>query len=223
MSVSELTVATHDYLKAIWSLQEWTDKPVTLTALSRRVAVAKSTASDAIKKLAEAGLVAHNPYGAIELTNEGTKNALAMVRRHRILELYLVEELGYQWDQVDAEAEKLEHAVSDFLIEKMDEKLGHPTRDPHGDPIPSSTGKINKPDALPLCEAKTGSYRVERISDFDPGLLRYLDSNGIDVLSSFELLETNPYSGSFDLLFKDGRKVELSEKAANYLWVSKIN
>lgn len=222
MSVSELTAATQDYLKSIWSLQEWTDDPVTLTALAERVGVAKSTASDAVKKLAEAKLVKHNPYGAIELTATGRKNALAMVRRHRILELYLVEELGYQWDQVDVEAENLEHAVSDFLIEKIDQKLGHPTRDPHGDPIPSPTGEIRIPKATRLNLVETGSFVVERISDADPQFLRHLNSNSVSIGSIIEVLPKDTYSGSIKVCSERGEVTELSDAAASYLWVSAV-
>ena len=169
MSVSELSMSTQNYLKAIWSLGEWSTDPVTTSALAARVGVRLSTVSDALRKLTEQGLLEHTPYGAITLSEQGRTHALAMVRRHRLIETFLVEVLDYSWDQVHDEAEHLEHAVSDFLVERMDQHLGHPSRDPHGDPIPAADGSVERPDAVLLSELPAGStVRVERISDADP-------------------------------------------------------
>jgi DtxR family Mn-dependent transcriptional regulator len=164
VSVSALSTSTQNYLKALWSLQEWSSAPVTSTMVATSVGVRNSTASDAMKKLAEQGLVEHEPYGAIVLTDEGRSHALAMVRRHRLLETFLVSTLGYRWDQVHDEAEHLEHAVSDFLVDRIDETLGHPERDPHGDPIPRADGSIVIPSAATLASLPAGARaRVERI------------------------------------------------------------
>src|SRR6187455_1499158 len=118
--VGGLTPTTQDYLKAIWSLGEWDPAAVTVTALADRLGVRTSTASDGLRKLAEQGFVKHAPYGAITLTPSGRAHAIAMVRRHRLLETYLVQQLGYTWDEVHDEAERLEHAVTDRLMERID-------------------------------------------------------------------------------------------------------
>lgn len=126
-----------DYVKVIYSYTEWQDKPITSSQLAQRLGVANSSVSEMVRKLKDQGLVDHQPYSAIRLTPQGMRLALSMVRRHRLIETYLVDELGYSWDEVHDEAEMLEHAVSDTFIERMSAKLGHPVRDPHGDPIPS--------------------------------------------------------------------------------------
>lgn len=179
MSVTDLSQATQDYLKCVWTLREWTGGSVSITALAERLGVRTSTASDGVKKLAEQGLVEHISYGGITLTPEGMTHAIAMVRRHRLLETYLVSALGYGWDEVHDEAEVLEHAVSDRMLDAIDVLLGHPTRDPHGDPIPSAEGTAHLPDAVRLTEAKPGVATVVRVSDADPERLRRFARVGI--------------------------------------------
>ncbi len=179
MAVSELSTSTQDYLKCVWTLQEWSGGTVSVTALAERLGVRTSTASDGVKKLAEQGLVEHETYGGITLTHEGTAHALAMVRRHRLLEAYLVQEMGYEWDEVHDEAEILEHAVSDRFIAAIDARLGHPTRDPHGDPIPSADGAAHLPEAVPLSLARPGPAVVVRLSDSDPERLRRFGEVGL--------------------------------------------
>lgn len=180
MNVGDLTPATQDYLKALWSLGEWDPDAVTVTALAERLGVRTSTASDGLRKLADQGYVEHAPYGAIVLTSTGRAHAIAMVRRHRLLETYLVSELGYTWDEVHDEAESLEHAVTDRLMERIDTRLGHPTRDPHGDPIPTASGAAHLPPAVPLSSLAPGSRGVvARVSDADPARLRAFAAAGI--------------------------------------------
>lgn len=180
MPLSELSSTVQDYLKVIWSATEWAPGPVTVTLLAERMGVRKASVSDAVRRLVDAGLLVHEPYGGVELTESGREHAVAMVRRHRILETFLVESLGYRWDEVHDEAEKLEHAVSDTLIDRVDGLLGHPSRDPHGDPIPSRDGRPHLPDAMLLTEAPAGvPLTVERISDTDPAILRELAVRGI--------------------------------------------
>lgn len=179
MAVSNLSASTQDYLKCVWNLQEWSGGTVSVTALAERLGVRTSTASDGVKKLAEQGLVDHETYGGITLTTAGAAHAIAMVRRHRLLETYLVQELGYGWDEVHDEAEVLEHAVSDRMVAAIDTLLGHPTRDPHGDPIPSADGAAHLPEAAPLSLAKPGIVTVVRLSDADPERLRRFADAGL--------------------------------------------
>jgi len=179
-SRDSVTPAAEDYLKAVWSAQEWDEAPVTTTALAARLGLAPSTVSEQVKRLVDAGLVVPAPYRPVELTEAGRVHALRVVRRHRLLETYLVEHLGYGWDQVHEEAEVLEHVVSDLFLERVDALLGSPRRDPHGDPIPSADGTYERPEAVLLsgCPA-TRAVRVVRISDTDPELLRRLADSGV--------------------------------------------
>lgn len=168
-----------DYLKVIYSHTEWQPDPMTTGALAARLGLAASSVTEMVKKLVAQNLVVHEPYGAIELTPEGTALALRMLRRHRLIETWLVERIGYAWDEVHDEAEVLEHAMSDRLLDALDAQLGHPVRDPHGDPIPSASGAVARPAAKLLADVEGGT--VVRISDRDPLVLRHLDAEGIVV------------------------------------------
>jgi DtxR family Mn-dependent transcriptional regulator len=180
-----LTASNEDYLRAIWKLEEWQDHPATSGELARALGLSPSTVSEGVSRLVSLGLVRHAPYGAISLTDEGRKQAARMVRIHRVLETGLVQLFGYSWDEVNAEAEQLEHAVSDLFIERLDAALGHPQRDPHGDIIPLPSGEIPDTVAAPdeqirLCDLAVGEGgRVERVSDTDSDVLVYLDELGV--------------------------------------------
>ena len=152
----ELSAVTQDYLKVVWSAREWSTQPVTTKMLATRLGVGPSTVSETVRRLADSGLVTHEPYGAVELTADGERHALAVVRRHRLIETFLVEVLGYGWDEVHDEAEVLEHAVSDLFVERISAQLGHPRRDPHGDPIPAPDGAIEAPPATLLWDTTPG-------------------------------------------------------------------
>src|ERR1700709_1192932 len=130
MPVSELSTVAQDYLKVIWSATEWSEDPITVKQLAERMGVRAATVSDGIRRLADQGMLVHEPYGGIELTDTGRRHAVMMVRRHRLIETFLVEELGYGWDEVHDEAEVLEHAVSDPFVERIAAHPGHPRRDP---------------------------------------------------------------------------------------------
>ena len=211
--VGDLSPTTQDYLKAIWSLGEWDAAGVTVTALAERLGVRTSTASDGLRKLADQGFVEHAPYGAIVLTDSGTTHALAMVRRHRLLETYLESALGYSWDEVHDEAESLEHAVSDAFIARIAALLGNPTRDPHGDPIPPAAGAPVLPDAVPLSTLSPGERStVARISDASPARLRAFAEAGI-VPDALVTLGTNG-----ELSVGHG-SYALAEGDADALWV----
>src|SRR5699024_2710967 len=148
MSIQQLSDSTQDYLKAIWLTGEWSEEPITATTISQRVYVTLSTTSDAQRRLPKTVLLDHAPQRSVRLTDTGRVHAVDMVRRHRLIETFLVQTLGYTWDQVHDEAEVLEHAVSDFMIDKIADYLGHPSRDPHGDPIPDADGSIEQLTAI---------------------------------------------------------------------------
>ena len=170
------------YLKAVFNAGEWSTEPVTTGSLAAKLGLAPSSVSEAVRKLTERGLLAHARYGAISLTPEGQQVALGMVRKHRLIETFLVDYLGYGWDEVHDEAEVLEHAVSDTFIERLDVRLGHPRVDPHGDPIPAADGPfVDQPDVrLDTLPAGT-RIRIDRVSDEDPNLLRQLTDSGIAI------------------------------------------
>lgn len=222
MSVSDLSSSTQNYLKAVWLLAEWSDTPVTPSLIAERTELKLSSVSDAVRKLTAQGLLHHTPHGAVELTEEGRAYAVAMVRRHRLIETFLVNTLGYTWDQVHDEAETLEHAVSDFMVDRIDELLGHPTRDPHGDPIPTADGVVRVVAATQLSGIDPGAeVVVERISDDDPELLQFFQDRGIVIGATLAVREGAPFSGSLDVLI-DGRpdSVALGKTATDALYVS---
>lgn len=224
MSVSDLSASTQNYLKAIWGLSEWSDAPVTPTLIAERTGLRLSSVSDAVRKLATQGLVDHAPYGAVTLTATGRTYALEMVRRHRLIETFLVSTLGYTWDQVHDEAEHLEHAVSDFMVDRIDELLDFPRRDPHGDPIPSKSGDLEMPDAQQLLTVGPGHrVVVERISDANPELLKYCESQGIMVGTALDIAEGAPFSDSVEArVTGGGPSVTLGHSALQALYVSVV-
>ncbi|MFC0582572.1 metal-dependent transcriptional regulator [Micrococcoides hystricis] len=222
MSVSKLTPSTQNYLKEMWLMQEWSDEPITVSVLAERMGLKLSSVSDAMRKLAAEGLVNHAPYTPVTLTEQGRIHAIDMVRRHRLIETFLVETLGYEWDEVHEEAESLEHAVSDVLIQRMDAFLGHPTRDPHGDPIPLADGTITQPEAALLYEFSAGdAVVVERISDDNPELLQFLAGKGIGVGSELKLGEAEPFADTVQLRAGD-EGLSLGHSAASKIWVRRL-
>lgn len=221
MSVSELSTSTQNYLKAIWHLQEWQADPVPPSALAQRLGLRPSTVSDALRKLAEQGLVDHTPYGTVSFTDAGRRYAIEMVRRHRLIETFLVRVLHYSWDEVHDEAEHLEHAVSDKLINRLDELLGNPKRDPHGDPIPAPDGTLSLPDARLLAQFQPGAkVTVERVSDDNPELLQYLKQRSIDIGDTFTLEAGAPFSEVILAVAADGTATPLGSHAQSQIWVS---
>lgn len=187
-SAAAATAVAQDYLKVIWNAQEWEPAPATPSQLAERLGVAAPTVSETLRRLASAGWVDHRPYGSPTLTDEGRRIALSMVRRHRLIETWLVRELGYRWDEVHDEAEELEHAVSDRFVERIAERLGHPERDPHGDPIPAADGEVRRPPAVPLGTLAPGRRgTVTRVDDADPEVLRECAAAGIGLDSEVEV------------------------------------
>ena len=223
-----LTPVGQDYLKVIWNAQEWSPEgapqKVSTKMLAEKIGVSASTASESIRKLAEQGLVDHEKYGGVTLTEEGRRAALEMVRRHRLLETFLVNELGYAWDEVHDEAEVLEHAVSDRLVARIDAKLGFPRRDPHGDPIPASDGQVPTPPARQLWGCDDGDAgTVARISDADPEMLRYLAGIGISLDCRLRVLTRREFAGMMSVALESGdgaeTTVDLGSPAARSIWV----
>jgi DtxR family transcriptional regulator, Mn-dependent transcriptional regulator len=194
--VAGLSRSTEDYLKAIYGLAGTEQRPVQTTAIAGALGVAPPSVSGMLRRLAEGGLLAHEPYRGVRLTDGGRKAALRVMRRHRILECYLTSRLGYDWDSVHPEAERLEHAASDELIERMALVLGDPAYDPHGAPIPTRDGDIERPRVTPLADLAVGTVaELRMVDDKDPERLRYLSSLGLEVGTRFQVLERQPFDG----------------------------
>ena len=188
--------AVEDYAKAIYALETRGQGTVSINAIAERLGVTPASASGMVRKLAELGLVSHAPYKGVALTSEGVRVALEVIRHHRLLELYLARDLGVPWDRVHDEAEVLEHVLSEELEELIAAKLGHPTRDPHGDPIPTRDLVIEEHSTLSLATLDVGATGTfSRISDADPAMLRYLADRGIAPGAAFEVIDKQPFDG----------------------------
>ncbi|WP_200807365.1 metal-dependent transcriptional regulator [Demequina sp. NBRC 110053] len=206
-----------DYLKAIWNAGEWSDAPVTVSVLAQRLSLSPSSVSELVRKLADRSLVTHVRYGSISLTDEGRAIALATVRKHRLIETFLVEYLGYGWDEVHDEAEVLEHAVSDGFVERLASRLGEPTHDPHGDPIPAADGSLPDSPQVSLDQVVEGErVRIARVSDDDPELLRHLVDVGVGIGAEVELVARRPAVGTVEVRL-DGAPVALGLTAASVI------
>ncbi|MCS4535356.1 metal-dependent transcriptional regulator [Corynebacterium sp. HS2168-gen11] len=225
VDVSQLSSANQDYVKALYALTEWSDAPVTAKALSEAVGVRLSSASDAVRRLGALELVDYTPYGAITLTELGRAHAVQMIRRHRLLETFLVEALGYGWDQVHEEAEHLEHAVSDFMIDRIEKYLGFPEKDPHGDLIPSKEGTFpvspSNVELIMLADlAADDPAVIERIDDADPELLQFFQAEGLVVGAEIEKAPAGQFTEAQNISIggKD-TPVVLGEAALRAVWV----
>jgi DtxR family Mn-dependent transcriptional regulator len=201
--------AIENYAKAIYALQHRGEgEPVGTNDLADRLEVTPASASGMIKKLADLGLVAHVPYRGVQLTEEGERLALEVLRHHRLLELYLAEQLDVPWDRVHDEAETLEHVISEDLEERIAAKLGNPTHDPHGDPIPDAQLQIDESATRSLADLQPGDRgRFVRVSDSDPAMLRYLSDRGVCLGDRLEVLDRQPFEGPLTVRFGDTLQV----------------
>ncbi len=196
------TVAVEDYAKAIFTLESRSQRPVSTSALAERLGITAGSVSAMLKRLGELGVISHVPYRGVRLTDEGRLIALEVIRHHRLLESYLAEALGMPWDRVHDEAEVLEHVISEDLEELIAAKLGHPTVDPHGDPIPSAELELDEPDTRQLDSLEPGEQGVfVRVSDSDPEMLRYLARCGIAPGMRFLVRERQPFGGPLFVRF----------------------
>jgi DtxR family Mn-dependent transcriptional regulator len=198
----QTTAAIEDYAKAIYALQQRSGAPVSTNALADRLNVTAASASGMVRKLGELGYATHAPYKGVELTETGRRIALEVLRHHRLLELYLAESLGVPWDRVHDEAEILEHHISEELEELIAAKLGDPTHDPHGDPIPTRELTIAESLTEALDALAIGARgRFVRISDSDPEMLRYLADRGIAPGDEFVVEDRQPFGGPLFVRF----------------------
>jgi DtxR family Mn-dependent transcriptional regulator len=198
-----LSGPVEDYLKAIYDL-ELVGAPASTNDIADRLAISPASVSGMVRRLADQGLITHEPYRGVRLTNDGRRAALRTLRRHRILECYLTEVLDYPWDRVHAEAERLEHAASEELVERMAAALGDPVQDPHGAPIPTRDGRVEESALRTLAEAGQGEQvRVRRVHDKEPERLRYLAELGIRPGSFVRILDKAPFDGPITVWVED--------------------
>jgi DtxR family Mn-dependent transcriptional regulator len=193
--IDELTRSAEDYLKAVYRLSG-PGAPASTNAIAGHLDVAPASVSGMIRRLSERGWLEHVPYKGVVLTAEGRRIALRVLRRHRLIEAYLVGFLGYTWDTVHEEAERLEHAVSDTLVERMARALGDPRVDPHGDPIPDADGRIAETIHVPLSDVPVGeAVTIRRADTGDDNRLRFIAASGLPPGTSITVLDRQPFNG----------------------------
>ena len=218
---SPLSRSVEDYLKSIYSLTE-RDETASTSELAEALDVQPASVSGMVKRLAEQDLVEHVPYRGVRLTDEGTRLALRIVRRHRVIETYLSVRLGYTWDDVHREAERLEHAASDTLIDRMAAALEHPEHDPHGAPIPTRSGEIEEIDFDTLADAEAGDIlHIRAVSDDDSERLRYMEALGLLPGVRVRVLEREPFDGPLRVRVGDpaGPEEVVGEEVARRIFV----
>jgi len=210
--------AMEDYVKAIFQSGS-DDEKVSTSNLAQQMKCSPASVTNMLQKLSELKLVEYEPYQGVTLTPTGKNIALEIVRHHRLIELYLADVLGYSWDTVHAEAEQLEHVISEEFEERIDRALGHPTIDPHGDPIPTKDGKITTLPFRSLWETPDGEkVKVYRVSDRDPEVLRYLASIGIFPDVEINVLKKDPFNGPIHVKIDDSEHT-LGKELAHQIFV----
>lgn len=217
---AELTGPVEDYLKAIFELEQ-SGEPAETNAIARLLSIAPASVSGMVRRLADQGLITHERYHGARLTAAGRRAALRTLRRHRVIEAYLTSALGYSWDRVHDEAERLEHAASDELIDRMAAAIGEPETDPHGAPIPTREGTLHERRLVPLASLDAGeAARVERVSDKNGDQLRYLAELGIVPGAELHVIAREPFEGPIALRIGDAERTIGSELASQILVAS---
>lgn len=216
--------SVEDYLKAIYKLETATEgKGVSTSNLAKKMEVANASVTNMVKRLSNLGLVSYESYYGVNLTESGKKIALEIIRHHRLLELYLAEMLGYSWDQVHDEAEKLEHHISEQFEDKISELLNNPKFDPHGDPIPTKEGEMPELILYPLSEVTSNTpHIIKRVKNQDPELLRYLEKNGLIPGVKISIVDREPFDGPIEVKIEN-RSATIGHNVAKDIYVFSPN
>lgn len=214
------TIAVENYLKHVLLLSEGSDDLVSMGALAGALAVVPGTATTMVKALADEGLLEHQPRYGVRLTTEGRRLALNVLRKHRLVETFLVNVLKMDWTKVHAEAEQLEHAISDEVLDRLDALLGHPQSDPHGDPIPSRQGKLSSQVYATLATCVTGRpLRIMRVTEQSAEFLHFVEQNGLQPGTPVQVVDRNLTAGLVTLRRETGKPISLSVVAAGKILV----
>lgn len=213
--------STEDYLKTIFWLSRLTGK-VNTSSIASGLKISSASVTDMLKRLSENGYISYTPYYGVRLTKKGDRTALKVIRRHRLLELFLVEALGYSWDNVHDEAERLEHVVSDELEARIDSFLGHPRYDPHGDPIPSNEGVMEKVEYNTLSDLKEGEEGIISQVVDSAKLLQYMKKNGLALQSRVAVREKETFDDSMKIRIDGKKDVFFSREVTQQIFVKKI-
>lgn len=219
---ARLSITEENYLKAIYKLTEHSQAGASTNAIAAELQTRAASVTDMIKKLALKKLVDYKKYQGVELTDNGRLTALSIIRRHRLWEVFLVQKLNFGWDEIHAIAEELEHVSEPSLIQRLDDYLGNPTADPHGDLIPSAQGILPKTDQILLSKLAVGDKAmVIAVFEHDPRFLQYLDEVNLNLGKQIELLARHDFDNSRRIRFADGRELQLSEQVSNSIFVKK--
>lgn len=215
-----LTQAEENYIKAIFHIQGDNGDPVSTKSISETQQVNAASVTDMFKRLGEQKIVVYEKSKGVRLTEKGRKNALRIIRKHRLWETFLVEKLKFSWDEVHEVAEQLEHVHSDLLIEKLDKLLNYPKFDPHGDPIPDANGKMTDSKSIVLTQGKLGqTYKIFTVNDDSPAFLKYLNKIGLSLGDSIKVKEIEEFDGSMVIQLSDKSEIVISNQAALQLFV----
>ncbi len=216
-----LSIVEENYLKAIYKILELNTEPVSTNALAEKMNIKAATATDMLKRLSEKELINYVKYQGVTLTEAGNHKALYIIRKHRLWEMFLVEKLGFSWDEVHEVAEQLEHINSSKLIDELDRFLDYPTVDPHGDPIPSAEGSIAAPNRISLSQFETGNVvKVSGVKDHSASFLNHLSSIGIELGACIKIMSSNEYDRSLTILINDKTNCFISHQVAENLLVN---
>lgn len=209
-----------NYLKTIFHLSEKTDGPVATNSISEVMGNKAASVTDMLKKLSEKELINYVKYQGVSLTNKGKNTAIAIIRKHRLWEVFLVEKLGFKWDKVHDIAEELEHIKAAELVDRLDAFLGYPTHDPHGDPIPNSRGEFQKNEWISLAKMNPGEKGIlSGVSEHSTVFLQYLEHQGLLLGTRVQLVEIMAYDGSLKLVINQNQSLSISREAAKNLLI----
>ncbi|MEQ8241420.1 MAG: metal-dependent transcriptional regulator [Cyclobacteriaceae bacterium] len=218
----KLSLTEENYIKSIYHLSADGENAVSTSAISEDIETKPASVTDMVKKLADKGILKYEKYYGVQLSNDGKSTALEIIRRHRLWEVFLVEKLGFNWDEVHDVAEQMEHIQSSLLIDRLDDFLGNPIMDPHGDPIPDKDGNIIITPQMPLSELSIGeSGKVVNVPDSDPSLLRHLDKIKIKLGSVLKVIDVTEFDKSILIQIDKNHEQYLSDQIAKSLMIAK--